>query len=97
MALSKYDSTRETTNLARTARIVLGPCTDVVRDVLRKEITPSALSQKLQTFLVNLPKNKKPPISKAQERYAYGGSHSEFDISCFSSFCTICVQFPSMD
>lgn len=81
MALSKYDSTRETTNLARIARIILGPCIDVLRDVLRKEITPSNLSQKLRTFLVNLPKNKKQPTSRDQESIVYGGNYSRFDIT----------------
>lgn len=81
MALSKYDSTRETTNIARIARIILGPCTDVLRDVLRKEITPSVLPRKLQTFLSNLPKTKKPPISRDQERIVYGGDYSKFDIT----------------
>ncbi|XP_062594112.1 ankyrin repeat domain-containing protein 17-like, partial [Saccostrea cucullata] len=34
MSLSKYTSTTETTNLARVARLLLGPCTDVLRDIL---------------------------------------------------------------
>ncbi|XP_062582013.1 uncharacterized protein LOC134243795 [Saccostrea cucullata] len=45
MSLSKYTSTTETTNLARVARLLLGPCTDVLRDILKKEIPPSTLSK----------------------------------------------------
>lgn len=78
MANSKYDSTQETTNLARVARIILGPCTDVLRDVLKNEIPPPTLSQK---YLVNLPKRKQPPITKEQERIILNGNYSDFDIT----------------
>lgn len=81
MALSKYDSNLETTNLARIARIILGPCTDVLRDVLRKEFQPSALSHNVKTFIANLPKNKKPPINKTQEQLVYRENYADFDIT----------------
>lgn len=81
MANSKYASTRETTNLARVARIILGPCTDVLCDVLKKEIPPSTLSQKVTTYLANLPKQKQPPITKEQERIIHNGNYSDFDIT----------------
>lgn len=79
MATSNYDSTSETTNLARIARIILGPCTDVLRAVLKKEMPPATLSQNLKTFLANLPRHKKPPLSKTQEHIVYGGNFSHFD------------------
>lgn len=54
MASSKYASTRETTNLARVARIILGPCTDVPCAILKKEISPSFpinfVTESLQLF-----------------------------------------------
>lgn len=81
MALSKYDSTRETTNLARIARIILGPCTGVLQDILRKEITPSAISHSVKTFIANVPAYKKPPINKFQEQLVYGGKYLDFDIT----------------
>lgn len=81
MAVSKYQSTRETTNIARIARIILGPCTDLLRDVLAKEIPPSALSQKVKTFLANRSRIRTPPFSKAQEYLVYRGDYSNFDIS----------------
>lgn len=56
IAQSKNLSTRETTNLARLSRIVLGPCTDVLRAILRKEIPLSSFSQKVKTFLDKAPK-----------------------------------------
>lgn len=77
MALSKYDSTRETSNFARIARIILGPCTSLLQDILMKEILPSVLSQKVNTFIAN----KKSPINKSQQRLIYGGNYSSFDIT----------------
>lgn len=78
---SKYDSTRETTNLARVARILLGPCTDVLRAVLNKEMVPAALINNVKTFLANLPKRVKPPINTQQIVKVNSGNYSNFDIS----------------
>lgn len=85
MANSKYASTRETTNLARVARIILGPCTGVLCEVLKKEIPPSTLSQRVRTYLANLPKRKKPPFTKEQERIIHNGNFSDFDITLLYS------------
>lgn len=73
MAQSKYAyaSTRETTNLARMARIILGPCTDVLRAVLRKEINPAVLPQKVknyQAMVAQLPKHKQCQITNDQKK-----------------------------
>nr|XP_034315639.1 uncharacterized protein LOC117685382 [Crassostrea gigas] len=81
MAYSKYASTRETTNFARVARIILGPCTDVLCAVLTNEICPSSLSQKVKTHLSKLPKGKKPPITKEQEKVIHNGNYLDFDIT----------------
>lgn len=81
MALSKYDSTRETTNLARVARIILGPCTDVLRAVLTKEMVPAALSQNVKNFMANPQKHTKPSINTTQIQQIYSGNYSNFDIS----------------
>lgn len=80
MALSKYVSTRETTNLARVARIILGPCTDVLRAVLKKEMLPAALSHNVNIFMANPPKHRKSPISKTQQQQINRGNYSNFDI-----------------
>lgn len=80
-SLSKYVSTRETTNFARLAMIIFGPCTDVLRDVLMKEINPADLSKIIKLFISNYPKNKKPPINKQQEQLIYTGDYSKFDIT----------------
>lgn len=77
MSHSKYDSTRETSNFARIARIILGPCTSLLQDILMKEILPSALSQKVKTSIAN----RKSPINKSQQRLIYSGNYSSFDIT----------------
>lgn len=81
MADSKYQSTEETTNLARIARVILGPCSDILRDVLEKEISAENLSSKVKLFIAGLPKKKKPPISKEQELLVYGEDYKKFDVS----------------
>lgn len=80
MAVSKYQSTRETTNIARIARIILGPCTDILRDVLRKEMSPSALVHNVKTYIAHSPKHKKLSINKVQQQLVCSGDYSNFDI-----------------
>lgn len=81
MSQSKYMSTPDTTNFARVARLLLGPCTDVLRAVLMKEISPPALESKVRLFIANQQKNNKSQITKTQEQLVYGRNYSQFDIS----------------
>lgn len=81
MALSKYESTRETTNFARVARIILGPCTSVLRDILKKEIPPFGFHHTVNTFFANSDKHKKSTISETQKQLVLKGKYSEFDIT----------------
>lgn len=78
MMLSKHASTRETTNFARLAWIILGPCADVLRDILKKEIHPLILS--------NYVKKKKDQLTNS-------GDISGLDISLLYNLlrnkCTI--------
>lgn len=78
MSLSKYVSTRETANFARLVMIILGPCTDVLRDVLRKQIKPDVLSKRVKQSIA---KKKKLPITKQQEQLVYTCNYSKFDIT----------------
>lgn len=81
MALSKYQSTRDSTNLARIARIILGPCTDILRCVLNKEIQPFDLSRKVSAFIANTRVNhRRPLLNKNQEQLVYDENYSNFDI-----------------
>lgn len=79
MADSKYHSTWETTNFTRIARIIFGPCTDILRDVLMKEISPSELSYKVTSHDL-LHKFKNLQINKVQLHLVYSGNYSKFDI-----------------
>ncbi|XP_062591547.1 uncharacterized protein LOC134253042, partial [Saccostrea cucullata] len=89
MSLSKYTSTPETTNTARLARLILGPCTDVLREILKKEIPPSDLSKKVKEWTDDLKKNKKRnPFNPSQNDIIfptptnqYKGDYSDLDIS----------------
>lgn len=81
MSLQKYESTRGTTNLARVKRMIVGPCTDVLCALLRKEVTPSALMHNVKTFIANFPKHSPCPINKKQEKLVCGGNYSEFDLT----------------
>lgn len=66
------------TDLSRLARIIFGPCTNVLRDILTNEISPSMLINNFKAFDA---KTKKSPISKEQEKLIYGGDYSKFDIT----------------
>lgn len=79
MAQSKYASSRETTNLARVARIVCGPCTDVLRSVLKKEVKPIELIKKLKRFLCKHPMQNE--INQYQKNHVNGGDYDTFDIT----------------
>lgn len=94
MAQSKYLSTRETTILARLSRIVFGPCTDVLRAIVGKEIPPSSLSQKVKTFLAKAPKQKNTLITKEQESLINKGNYSNFDISLLYVLLRNITQIP---
>lgn len=81
MSLQNYKSTPGTTNLARVARMIFGPCTDVLCDLLTKEVTPSTLLHNVKTFIANYPKNRQCPINKEQKKLVSGGNYSKFDIT----------------
>lgn len=92
MALSKYDSTRETTNYARIDRMIKGPCTDVLRDVLRKKIIPSSLLHNFKTFIANQSKGKKTLFNQQQQQLIFSGNYSNFDITLlYLIFRNICL------
>lgn len=79
MSQSKYNSTKETINYARVAVIILGPSTDVLRNVLMNEIAPADLIKKINNYIAE---KKKPQINQLAQKLIYGhrGNYSEFDI-----------------
>lgn len=78
MASALYSTTQGSTDLVRLAKIIFGPCTHVLRDILANEISPSMFLNKVNAFLA---KNKRSLINKEQEKLLYGGDYSKFDIS----------------
>lgn len=76
MSLSKCKWNRGTIHFARFARALLGPCSDVLREVLVKEISPPDLEKKVKDYIR---KNRKHSISKKQTRLDYGKDYSVFD------------------
>lgn len=91
MSLSKYGPTEETTNFSRLIRIIVGPCTDVLRDVLKKTIAPSALSQNVKFFIANLRNPGSSPFNTEQKTLIYNQNYSDFDITLlYVIFRNIC-------
>nr|XP_034320285.1 uncharacterized protein LOC105342216 isoform X3 [Crassostrea gigas] len=78
MSNSKFKLTGENTNLARVAQMILGPCTNVLRDVLTKEISPSNLETKVRAYIA---KTKKPLINLHQETLVYSKAYLKFDVT----------------
>ncbi|XP_062595087.1 uncharacterized protein LOC134256458 [Saccostrea cucullata] len=88
MSLSKcYTTTPETTNTARLARLILGPCTDVLRDILKTEVKSCDLSRKVKEFTDNLQRGKRSPLNKTQSEIIfpkptkqYSGNYLDLDV-----------------
>ncbi|XP_062593500.1 uncharacterized protein LOC134254978 [Saccostrea cucullata] len=83
MACSKYISTRETTNAARVSRLLLDPCTDLFRDILRNHIPETLFSGTLQQEKgVLFPLLHKVHREKLYPKSGYfNGTYGEFDLS----------------
>ncbi|KAK3107609.1 hypothetical protein FSP39_018260 [Pinctada imbricata] len=82
MATSKYSSTKETSNRSRVSRVLLGPCVDQLRDVLRHHVPPQTFPQVIQRHRHKLPKLTKPQMDLILPRSGhYTGNYSDFDIS----------------
>ncbi|XP_065924639.1 uncharacterized protein [Magallana gigas] len=90
MSLPKYESNRGTTHFARIAWAILGPCMDVLREVLAKEISPPVLEKKVKDYISE---NRKPSISEKQKQLVYSKKYSDFDITLlyflFRNICSI--------
>ncbi|KAK3090368.1 hypothetical protein FSP39_011256 [Pinctada imbricata] len=82
MATSIYASTPETTNSNRASRILLGPCTDQLRDVLRHRVPPANFHHVLTRNRSNLPRLTPPQRDLILPRPGrYSGDYSDMDIS----------------
>ncbi|KAK3107039.1 hypothetical protein FSP39_005720 [Pinctada imbricata] len=82
MATSIYASTPETTNSNRASRILLGPCTDQLRDVLRHRVPPANFHHVLTRNRSSLPRLTQPQRDLILPRSGrYSGDYSDMDIS----------------
>ncbi|XP_062583960.1 uncharacterized protein LOC134245716 [Saccostrea cucullata] len=81
-ASSPYNSTEETTNANRACRLLLGPCTDQLRDVLRKKVPPPTFAAEIIKPKHNLPRLTPQQRDLILPRNgSYSGNYDDFDIS----------------
>ncbi|XP_062618438.1 uncharacterized protein LOC134280023 [Saccostrea cucullata] len=74
-------STEETTNACRACRLLLGPCTDQLRDVLRRHVPPSTFQHVIVQKISNLPRLTVPQLNLILPRGStYAGNYSDMDI-----------------
>ncbi|XP_056001402.1 uncharacterized protein LOC125673547 [Ostrea edulis] len=82
MASSLYSSTPETTNANRACRVVLGPCTDGLRDVLRQEVPPHTFPNVIKQNKLNLPRLTAVQRDLILPNHGgYKGIYNDMDIS----------------
>ncbi|KAK3099333.1 hypothetical protein FSP39_002765 [Pinctada imbricata] len=82
MASPQYASTSETTNAGRASRVLLGPCSDQLRDLLRHHVSTSTFSKVIHQQKRTLSKLTKPQLDLIFPRSGpYIGNYSDFDIS----------------
>ncbi|XP_061186509.1 uncharacterized protein LOC133194590 [Saccostrea echinata] len=81
MASSSYASTEETTNACRACRLLLGPCTDQLRDVLLHHVPLLTFPHVIQRKRSDLPRLTAPQMSLILPRgSSYTGNYSDMDI-----------------
>ena len=80
--MASYAATEEMTNINRVSRLLMGPCTDQLRDLLRFYIPPANFNSVIQTAKSQLPRLTEPqrklilPNSRV-----YTGNYDDMDIS----------------
>lgn len=82
MASFSYASNEETTNANRVCRLLLGPCTDQLRDLLRHHVPTSTFPS-----VINYNRSKLPRLTPPQRNLilpitgCYSGNYDDMDIS----------------
>lgn len=82
--MSKEKSTRKKSNFACIARIILGPCTDTLRDVLKNQISLTELKNKLWEFIDDTAiygESFEIPFRNVKEYVGSSENYADFDIS----------------
>nr|XP_022309091.1 uncharacterized protein LOC111114863 isoform X2 [Crassostrea virginica] len=82
MASTSYAATEEMTNINRVSRLLMGPCTDQLRDLLRFYIPPAHFNAVIQTMKSRLPRLTEPQRKLILPNSGvYSGNYDDMDIS----------------
>ena len=82
MASTSYAATEEMTNINRVARVLMGPCTDQLRDLLRFYIPPASFPSVIQRERSRLPRLIEPKRKLILPNSGvYSGNYDDMDIS----------------
>ncbi|XP_062569488.1 uncharacterized protein LOC134231543 [Saccostrea cucullata] len=74
-------SAEKTTNACRACRLLLGPCTDELRDVLRHHVPPSTFQHVIVQKISNLPRLTVQQLNLILPRGStYAGNYNDMDI-----------------
>lgn len=95
MALSKSKLNKEVSNLACIARILLGPCTDILRDVLTKEISLSDLKRKFHYFNIRTRLIDQSLFCLNRLIFYFDVNYSDFNIPLLYFFLRSICEIPS--
>lgn len=93
-----YASTPGTTNVARIARLLLGPCTGILRKILKNKIHPNTLTQAVKNLITN---HRTNPFTKQQmgivcpsnpHNSQYTGDYSDLDLTLLYTILRNCCN-----
>ena len=91
MASTSYAATEKMTNINRVSRLLMDPCTDQLRDLLRFYIPPANFNSVIQTVKSRLPRLTEPQRKLISG--VYSGNYDDMDISLLyillRNFCGI--------
>ena len=96
MASSPYAATEEMTNINRVSRLLLGPCTDQLRDLLRFHIPPASFP-----MVIKKNKSRLPRLNEVQRKLImpnsglYSGNYDDLDISLLYILLRNVCGFPA--
>lgn len=82
-------------NTARVVLLILGPCTEILREILRREISPKNLSQKVKTQKKNVMNLNQERMIFPEPSKTYNGDYSDFDITLlYILLRNFCLNIP---
>ena len=82
MASTSYAATEEMTNTNRVSRLLMDPCTDQLRDLLRSYIPPANFNTVIKTVIPRLPRLTEPQRKLILPNSGvYSGNYDDMDIS----------------